>query len=368
MSIYNCILIKYKGAQQLRYYSDPIHEGDSVTEKRVEARSYMKEIRGDRERTPEQIEHSLHASKSRTIQNIYAVARSNEWDYFVTLTFDRTKTDASDYVLVSRRVSDWLANTRRYCPHLKYLVVPELHKDGKNWHIHALFGNCPELPLSDSGKRHKGQVIYNLPTYRWGFSTATKVRNNFAVCHYVTKYITKDLVFSTKNRKRVWISRNVDRPTAEKAYLPSWQIDNLILENGSKIKHAQEKGDDLKSIKYIEFEGAEDCLEKYKPKNLEIMDGWEPCVNDWDSIENEDAPEEVEIINRIKQKRDESLERMRKVMRSFGRRPDESAPLWPNGVPDRIRAQRLAKNLPSYPEDKEAFLPVLPLPEHLCFD
>ena len=41
---------------------------------------------------------------NRAKNKIYRIARSNNWDWFITLTFDRTKTDASDYDTVINKL------------------------------------------------------------------------------------------------------------------------------------------------------------------------------------------------------------------------------------------------------------------------
>lgn len=111
-------------------------------------------------------------------------------DCFVTLTLDQTKIDRYDYKAVIKRMNAWLCNAvqRRG---LKYVIVPELHKDGAI-HFHGLTNNV--WRTTDSGlKSRSGGAILNIDDYKLGFSTLVHIdENREAVCRYVTKYITKD--------------------------------------------------------------------------------------------------------------------------------------------------------------------------------
>lgn len=153
-------------------------------------------------------------SESRTKQSIYEIARDNKWDYFITMTFAKEKVDRYDYKEVSKKLSIWLNNARKKYKDLKYVIVPELHKDGA-YHFHGLVSGINEEDLQDSGHKVDGEIIYNLRSYKLGFTTLTKVRCNDAVVRYILKYITKDLMKRTSGMKRYWVSRNCDRPSVE---------------------------------------------------------------------------------------------------------------------------------------------------------
>ncbi|MCB5712133.1 rolling circle replication-associated protein [Lactonifactor longoviformis] len=181
---------------------------------------------------------------------MYEITRANRWSYFVTLTFDPKKIDSTDYDLLSCKTSKWLNNLKsRYAPDLKYILVPELHKDGKKFHFHALIANTGNLQLSFSGKvavgkriydYHRkpfGTKIYNLSNWKYGFSTATAVSDSSRVASYITKYITKDLCTLTKGKKRYWVSKNVDRAEISYMTLAYEDIQTIIQNNLSSVGH-----------------------------------------------------------------------------------------------------------------------------------
>lgn len=155
-------------------------------------------------------ERCAKISLSRTKQMIHYLTRSNFYQWFVTWTFDPDKVDSFDYAACARHLSDWLSNAKKRCPGMRYIVVPERHKSGR-YHFHGLLSDCDDLGFVDSGHRSKGDIIYNIGSYKLGFTTATRVKDMGRVARYILKYITKDMVGLTKGRKRYWASRNLLR-------------------------------------------------------------------------------------------------------------------------------------------------------------
>lgn len=165
----------------------------------------------DRDRT-------FYSSITRTKSRIYYLSRSNVWDWFITLTFNSEKVDSFDYDNCVKKLSSWLCSVRRLCPGVKYIMVPEQHKSGR-FHFHGLFAGCDGLKFTDSGHKAAGEIIYNVGSYKLGWSTATRVRENKRVVKYLCKYITKELCQVTSSRKRYWASRNLDEAEIEEYLL-----------------------------------------------------------------------------------------------------------------------------------------------------
>lgn len=129
-------------------------------------------------------------SIKRGIDKIYDIAMLNDFDYFVTFTLDKTKVDRYDYTEICKKLKNWLNNgSKRF--NLKYLIVPELHKNGAV-HFHGLIKG--DFTLVDSGLRtEEDMVIYNLANWSYGFTTCIPLYGErIAVARYICKYITKD--------------------------------------------------------------------------------------------------------------------------------------------------------------------------------
>ncbi len=274
MGNYNLKVYEYADGIQLRLYNQPITSHEKVSpvplakpyepyepdELQKVHTSELSDSPG-KVRTCElsdrQKEHAIQSSMNRTIQKIYEISRANLWDYFLTLTFDRTKIDSSDYNLLCDKVSKWLNNLRsRYAPDLKYLIVPELHKDGKHYHFHGLLANIGNITLKDSGIKKNGHTIYNMANWKYGFSTVSKVLESNKVSSYITKYITKELCAVSKNKRRYWTSKNCESAKISVYNLPYEEISQFIDNNIQSIRYTSKVVVESAglTINYIEME------------------------------------------------------------------------------------------------------------------
>lgn len=162
----------------------------------------------------------------RSVRRSRAVIRDlvvcNEFELFCTFTFSPKIYDRYNFNNLKMVMLRWLHNQRRaHSPNLLYLVIPEFHKDGAI-HFHALLKNYNGR-LKDSGhKSRKGKnKVFNLPSFRGGFTTCSVIDHNLdAVAEYVSKYITKDMI-SIFNKNRYFCSKYLLRP--KKSYnKPIW--------------------------------------------------------------------------------------------------------------------------------------------------
>lgn len=145
------------------------------------------------------VDLNIERSKRRAKARLYDIAMCTlSFKYFVTLTLSSDKVERDNYKDIIKTLSQWLDNAVRR-KSLAYVLVPEFHADGKNIHFHGFFNEA--LPLVDSGHKTKaGQIIYNLPSYKLGFSTAIefddkridKDGSRIAICRYILKYINKN--------------------------------------------------------------------------------------------------------------------------------------------------------------------------------
>lgn len=159
-------------------------------------------------------ERSVRVSMARTRKKIYDYSRSADWEYFITLTYSPEKVESRyDFTGCMKKARKWVNNQQeRKAPDLQYLIVPEKHKDGA-WHIHGLLARTGSMEIVSSGHyTNAGEIIYNLDGWKYGFSTATKVRDLRRCSSYITKYITKDLCETTKGKRRFYNSQNLSLP------------------------------------------------------------------------------------------------------------------------------------------------------------
>lgn len=162
-------------------------------------------------------ERKAEDSRKRAVQTVYDIAKSNIWDWFITLTFDPEKVNSYDYDECVEAIKLFTQRLRDKSKDFVYLLVPELHEKGR-YHFHGLVkGPLPhEIACNPWGKPildGKGHQVYNIPIFNMGFTTAIRCYSQ-AATGYLAKYITKQDVVP-EGRKRYWASRGVQRPKVD---------------------------------------------------------------------------------------------------------------------------------------------------------
>lgn len=170
------------------------------------------------------MENIIHA-RSR----IFELAYCNSWSYFTTFTIDKKKCGRYDLEKYHKSFSQWLRDyNKKHGTHIKYLTIPEQHKDGA-WHEHGFIMGLPvehlrlfnpetdKLPKYITEKLFGGSLVYDFPAYRekFGFCDFEPIRSLEGVSKYVTKYISKDLARSVTevNAHLYYCSQGLQRAT-----------------------------------------------------------------------------------------------------------------------------------------------------------
>lgn len=166
----------------------------------------------------------------RAIQMTYNIAKSNEFDYFVTFTFDPDQVDSFSYDSCVSALTAWMNSVRQ--KGVQWLIVPEQHKSGR-YHFHALVKGKLKLepavnPYTGMPMFSKsGRQIFNVGNYKWGFTEATEVGDGKRVASYIAKYLAKDITVP-KGRKRYWASYGLNRPEEEFITMSDWDFAALV--------------------------------------------------------------------------------------------------------------------------------------------
>ena len=170
-------------------------------------------------------ETSDEAQEARTKRQVYAIRRrikgyafSNNFQWFVTLTFNPEKVDSFDYETAKGTLLKWCRSMRDKYKQFSYLMVPELHKSGAV-HFHGLLGDISagfvEAANPKNGEpviRH-GRQVYNLTDWKYGFSDCEKIESPERAASYITKYVTTALLADKKmyNKKRYFNSQGLKK-------------------------------------------------------------------------------------------------------------------------------------------------------------
>ena len=144
----------------------------------------------------------LASSLSRTRKLILEKALCNPWDWFCTFTLDKEKYARDDIAKFQSAFSQFIRDERKRGFPLSYLLVPELHADLQNWHIHGLIHGNPGL-VSFKQWRKEGHKVptklvtgdfYTWPRYqnKFGFCSLGRIRSHVRSAFYISKYMSKD--------------------------------------------------------------------------------------------------------------------------------------------------------------------------------
>ena len=149
--------------------------------------------------------YNIARSKRRSKSKVFNMAILNDWDYFITLTFDKDKVgDRYNLEDLKKRTLEYLKNQSKKHG-IKYIIVPELHKDGA-LHWHGLIRDCNNKMqfVNANIKSKTDRDVYNIVSWQdnKGYNTAVKIdkglESHSKISSYISKYITKmeDRIFS----------------------------------------------------------------------------------------------------------------------------------------------------------------------------
>ncbi len=238
---------RYREETLISYYFQP--------NKKVEKTCRPIDINGERLRLyndgtlenykKKEILNSQEASVRRTVILMNTLLAMNDFDWFLTLTFDRQKIDRTNAEAVFNCYVKYINNIKKKFPSFRYMTFPERHKDNC-FHFHMLVaGLTPsQMGLVNSGKVccswaklkdgvssreyyektkdkfiHKetdGEPLYNVTSFAYGYTTASRIVSRERCNFYVKKYVEKALGSTEIFKKRFYYSSNLNVPEVVK--------------------------------------------------------------------------------------------------------------------------------------------------------
>ena len=216
-------------------------------------------------------EVKLDSSISRTKRLVLEKALCNEWEYFCTFTLSKEKYDRYQLDKFHKDLTQWIRDQRKKGLEIKYLLVPELHKDGA-WHMHGLMSGVGSQLVSFKDERRKGRKVpsvlvnngfYDYPAYRkkFGFCSLAHVRSSVAVSFYVLKYISKDISESSVavGKHSYFSSRPLNHSTLHsEVYCHSAYLDSFLENDYQFCRTGMTKMKDnldwTFGLEYVDFE------------------------------------------------------------------------------------------------------------------
>lgn len=211
-------------------------------------------------------------SLDRTLKMFEDLVYENDFDWFVTLTFDPSMVKRDDIEKVTSLYKIWVDSIRKKDSNFGYVSVPEPHKDKKDeefedyevednskcYHYHMLVNGVSwkTLGLIDSGfvccswahskkkmvsreffEKTKskymipltnklpeitdGLTVYNVTSFKFGWASATKVASKERCKWYVEKYMHKSFSSIAEFKKRFYYSGNLKLPAVSSGVIAS---------------------------------------------------------------------------------------------------------------------------------------------------
>lgn len=173
---YNTVLAKFGQSYRILYLHNPV------------AREPKGSMRDPLEKsTPDtKLDNNFVRARSR----VKELALCNDWQYFFTFTLDESKYDRYDLKPFQRDLSRFIRNfSRRLEAPVKYLLIPEQHKDGA-WHMHGLIMGLPKRFLTPNSNGYQEWADYSK---RFGFCSVDPIRDRTKCASYISKYISKQM-------------------------------------------------------------------------------------------------------------------------------------------------------------------------------
>src|SRR6056297_642864 len=143
-----------------------------------------------RKKSDVQVSRVRSDSIKRSRDKIFDLCNCNKFTHFVTLTYDEKMIHRLDNEKTKKAFLTW-ANNFVKNNGLKYVAVPELHKKG-GVHFHLLCSFDSVNLVKTDKKTKSGKDIYNLKNWKYGFTTAIEIDDNYQrTINYMLKYINK---------------------------------------------------------------------------------------------------------------------------------------------------------------------------------
>lgn len=210
---------KRKGVVQVKAYGEDnfkITVCNTIISGEKSEREKKQTVKKGEANHEEKLSHSL----SRTRNKILEYGFCNDWYWFVTLTLDKEKYQRDNLPKFIKDLGQFIRDQRKkYGLDIKYLLIPELHADGKNWHMHGLLTELPTCNLAPhplDKEFEKGYLIWEDYMKKFGYCSVGAIRDKKATASYILKYISKDITKTAvgTNKKLYYCSRGLK--TAEK--------------------------------------------------------------------------------------------------------------------------------------------------------
>ena len=108
-------------------------------------------------------ENCRQSASKRAMKRAVEIIECNDYTHFITLTFKGNKTNRER----EKAIINWLKNYRKNYGKIKYILIPEYHKNGLI-HYHGLI-KAENMILEQPNDKFKFLNIYKFTNYKLGY-------------------------------------------------------------------------------------------------------------------------------------------------------------------------------------------------------
>ena len=132
----------------------------------------------------------LSCNVDRAKAKVRELVLCNQWEYWCTFTINPEKYDRYRLKEYMKDFAEFIHNyNRRKEDGVKYLLIPEQHKDGA-WHVHGFITGIAEKDLYINTN---GYITWKQYEDKFGYISMKKLGKDIdRLASYCTKYMTKD--------------------------------------------------------------------------------------------------------------------------------------------------------------------------------
>ena len=190
-----------------------------------------------KERDDADIQRDREKAAFRAAAKVRHFALEIRADRLLTLTSRGLLTDYDQLIATWKRFMRVLeaANAK-----FEYIAVPELHKSGEHYHIHAaingfvkaaLLRRCWQIALGGKGNERGSGALGNVDLKQQKRRQPDPRKQCLGIARYISKYITKSYLEHHKfNRKRYWVPRSVKLPESSGEWMRAETIAEAVQE------------------------------------------------------------------------------------------------------------------------------------------
>lgn len=192
----------------------------------------------DKEATKRDLEKCAYRA-ARRVRHLCLEIRA---DRLLTLTSRNLLTDYDQLTATWKRFMRLLENAGES---FEYVAVPELHKNGEHYHIHAAINGfarveflrrCWQIALGGKGDERGENALGNVDIKSTRRKGQHKSKQAIGVAKYISKYITKSYIEHHQfNRKRYWAPRSIKLPETSAEWMQAEYLADAVQELYSRF-------------------------------------------------------------------------------------------------------------------------------------